>query len=216
MHKGKPVAGAEMGLVSKERGSQFSFPEERIGTQADGTFAFVNVPSSAADNLSPLKEFGPVKWYVYAKMKSIVQFGATEAVECTTRRDDEVVDVGDIEIKAGHRLRGQVILTDGKSIEDGMRIIVSGHRAWDSQSALLPADGRFEFVNLRPDDYSISAGVRGYRLSNKNPNLSWSVEGLIDRDIDDFVLLLDPGKEDFAGSVGGRFRGKELQSAPRP
>ena len=80
----------------------------------------------------------------------------------------------------------------------------------------MARDGRFEFVGLPTDDYSLNAAVKGYRLSDKNPNLSWTIEGVIDRDLDDFVILLDPGQEDFKGRSTGKFQGQPLRSARQP
>jgi hypothetical protein len=58
--------------------------------------------------------------------------------------------------------------------------------------------------------------VKGYRLSEKNPNLSWTLEGVINRDIDDFLILLEPGQDDFKGRAAGRLKGQGLRSAPKP
>ncbi len=204
VHRGKPVAGAEMGIVSIERSIGKFFAEERIGTQRDGNFLFANVPA-------------PGKWYVYAKMASIVQIGATPAISSVTTRDDEMINLGDIEIGTGHRLSGQVVLTDGTPIPEGMRILLSSNRAWDSQTALLPADGRFEFVNLPASNYTISPMVKGYRLADQNPNhAGLGVKGVINRDIDDFMILVEPGQYDFKKRRAGNLEGKALQSAARP
>jgi len=203
VHYGKPVGGAEMGLVSRDRVSDRFISEVRIGTEPDGSFLFVNVPA-------------PGQWYAYAKMESIARYGATPAVACATDRDDEIVDLGAIEIKSGHGIRGRVVLSDGKSIPDGMRIGISAQRAWDSQTLPLGSDGRFEFVGLPSDDYAINPGIKGYHLSETNPNLSWSIEGVIDHDIDDFVIVLDPGKANYDGRFAGKFRGQPLKSAAQP
>ncbi len=197
---GKPVQDAEIGLGNKERHPGEHFPESRIGTQPDGTFLFANVPT-------------PNGWFVYAKMNSILNRGATTPVSCRTSRDDEIIDLGDIKIQSGHRVRGRVILTDGKPIADGMRMNISATEARDSQSSPLPSDGRFDFPNLPTGEYALFPSVKGYHLSDKNPNLSWTIEGHIDRDIDDFIILLDPGKESYAGRYAGRFQGKPLVSA---
>jgi hypothetical protein len=200
---GKPVPKAEMGLINRERGMGEHFSEQRIGTQPDGTFLFANVPA-------------PNAWFVYAKMDSILRLGATIPVSCRTARDGEIIDVGDISVKAGHRVRGRVVLTDGKPIADGMRMNVSSQEAWDNQSIPLPADGRFEFVNVPTGEYSLFPSVKGYHLSDKNPNLSWTIEGHVNHDLDNFIILLDPGRETYQGRYAGRFRGKPLVSARQP
>jgi hypothetical protein len=200
---GKPVPNAEIGLKNKERGMGEHFPEDRIGTQPDGTFFFANVPAHNG-------------WFVYAKMDSISRMGATVPVSCRTSRDGEIVEVGDIRVMPGHRIRGRVILSDGKSIADGMRMTVGSTEAWDSQTVRLPADGRFAFDNVPMGEYSLFPSVKGYRLSDKNPNLSWTIEGHLAGDLDNFIILLDPGKENYKGRYAGRFRGKPLVSARQP
>ena len=201
MHRGKPVPDAQMGIVSVGRAMDQYHKEQRIGTMQNGMFSFSNVPTD-------------VDWYVYAKMNSIAKFGATEAVKCTTKFDDQSLDVGEIQIRAGHRLQGKVILTDGKPIPDGMRIVISTNKAWDSQESNLPPDGRFAFASLPTDDYAISPSIKGYTESKRNPNLSWSIEGKIDHDLDDFIILMEPGQIDFTNRVRGKFRGQPLKSAP--
>jgi hypothetical protein len=198
---GKPIADAEMGLIAKDRGMIGFFPEARIATQSAGRFEFTNVAV-------------PNNWFLYAKMDSIASRGATVPVSCHTIDGDDI-DIGDIHVMPGHRVRGRVILTDGKRIADGMQFRIDSQEAWDSQAVSLRPDGRFEFQNVPTGDYSLSASVQGYHMSEKNPNLSGStIDGRIAADLDDFIILLDPGK----GACGiGRFReGKPLESAPPP
>jgi uncharacterized GH25 family protein len=180
---GKGVGGAEIGLIPKVRwrwGPDFQlegnpFGEIRIGTQEDGTFAITNVPT-------------PVEWYVYGKMESLHTRGATPAALCTTSKDKEQVDVGNIELKPGHRLRGKVVLGDGKPIPDGMRIIITSEHAWDSQTATLDANGQFEFTGLPAGSYTILPSVKGYRLPDSPSEVPISVE----RDIEGWSTVLVP------------------------
>ncbi len=179
VNHGKPVASAEVGLIAQNTGGFDNklnvvgnpYDEIRIGTQEDGSFVIPNVPT-------------PVDWYVYGKMEAIRAFGATDPVKCTTTRDSEEVNVGDIQIIPGHRLRGRVTLTDGAAVADGMHVTISADRSPDGQIAVIGHDGHFEFANLPTGKYAIIAAVRGYRLQ--------SIEATIDRDIDDFAIDLDP------------------------
>jgi uncharacterized GH25 family protein len=182
MNHGKPVAGAELGLIPRNTGgfsSKFKisgdpYEEIRIGTQDDGSFVITNVPA-------------PVNWYGYGKMESIGGLGATDHMKCATVRDGEEVDVGDIEIHPGHRLRGKVTLSDGAVIADGMRVTVTSEGGTgDSQTVLIGRDGHFEFVSLPTGDYQIFASVRGYE-SGANQDASTTV----DRDVDGFIIKLD-------------------------
>jgi hypothetical protein len=180
VNHGKPVAGAEVGLIAENRGGFDSrlnvvvgnpYDEVRIGTQDDGSFVIRNVPT-------------PADWYVYGKMEAITALGATDAVKCTTRRDSEEVDVGDIQIIPGHRLRGRITLSDGAAIADGMHVTIYTDPIGDTQIAVIGHDGHFEFANLPTGKYTIIPGVRGYRLQQ--------IETTIDKDIDDFAIALDP------------------------
>jgi hypothetical protein len=179
VNHGKPVAGAEVGLIAQNRGGFGDklkvlgnpYEEIRIGTQEDGSFVITNVPT-------------PVDWYVYGKMEAITALGATDPVKCTSTRDTEEVNVGDIQIIPGHRLRGRIALSDGAAMADGMRVTIYADRIWDSQTAVIGHDGQFEFASLPTGKYEIVASVRGYRVQ--------SIEATIDRDIDDFAIALDP------------------------
>jgi hypothetical protein len=147
----------------------------RVGSQEDGSFAITNVPA-------------PVEWYVYGKMESLGSRGATEPVMCATTRDKEQVDVGDIQVKPGHRLQGHVILSDGKPIPNGMRMLIGSDRAWDIQTAALRFDGHFEFAGLAVGGYSISPAVKGYTL----PDGAQEVAISIDRDVGSWTIVLTP------------------------
>jgi hypothetical protein len=125
MQDGKPVADAEVGLIGQERGSFGEalsivgdpYPEMRIGTQEDGTFAISNVPPG-------------VRWFVYPKMESVATRGAAEPKVCLTTHPNEIVGVGEISLRPGYHLRGRVVLSDGKSIPEGMRVTLSSERVW--------------------------------------------------------------------------------------
>ncbi len=181
MAKGKPVSGAEIGLIGREQGGfgadlnmdGNAYPEMKIGTQEDGSFAITGVPS--------LEE-----WYVYGKMESIASRGATDPVMCTTTRDSELVDVGELEVKPGHRLHGKVVLSDGKPLPEGMRVFVTSDGARDSQTAILGTDGHFQVVGLPGGKYSINLAVKGYTL----PNGAQEVAISMDRDVDNWAIVL--------------------------
>ncbi len=183
MNHGRPVAGAELGLIARNRGGFGDnlkilgdpYHEIRIGTQEDGSFVITNVPVL-------------VDWYVYGKMESIAALGATDPVECATARDSQEVNVGDIQIHPGHRLRGRVTLTDGAAMADGMRVTISADRAWDSQTVIIGSDGHFEFVGLPTGKYEIFTSVWGYQLHENRD----TIDTTIDRDIDNFAITLDP------------------------
>lgn len=186
VNRGKPVAGAELGLIARQRGGYGAnlkivgnpYDEIRIGTQQDGSFVITNVPAS-------------VDWYIYGKMESIATQGATKPVEFSTRRDKEEINAGDIEIHPGHKLAGKVTLSDGSQIPDGMRITLGSRDAWDSQTVIIGRDGHFEFTGIPTGSYDINPSVRGYTQQDNDDLIAMT----IDRDREDLTIKLSPGRK---------------------
>lgn len=113
VYKGKPVGNAEVGLISHNRRSGATYPEVRIGTQEDGSFAITNVPAGRI-------------WTVYPKMESLGGRGlAGSPIDLETKDNGENVYVGDIELAPAYKLSGRVVLADGKTVTEGMRLVVS-------------------------------------------------------------------------------------------
>jgi uncharacterized GH25 family protein len=177
---GRPVGGAEIGLSGRPRGGWGDHlqamgnphDELKIGTRPDGAFEIANVPA-------------PESWYIFAKMESVATLGATGKVACATKRDDEIVDVGDLQLKSANRLRGRVVLSDGKAIPNGTTVTIDSELAPDSQTIMPPPSGRFEFAGLAAGGYSIFASAKGY---SPPPMAHVSVE----YDVDNFIIKLHP------------------------
>jgi hypothetical protein len=185
LNQGKPVPGAEIGLIAQERGgfgpnlelNGNPYREIRIGTQDDGSFVIPNVPV-------------PISWYVYAKMESIAAIGATNPVESSTARNGELLNVGDLQIIPGHQVRGKITLSDGTQIPDGMRVTISADRVWDTQTVVIAADGTFEFRSLPAGKYNIFPSVRGYELKERQH----AIELTVDEDLASLEIVLDRAK----------------------
>jgi len=183
---GKGVGNAEIGLIAKNRGyfdsdlTGFGHPyqEVRIGTNPDGSFTITNVPE-------------PVEWYLYAKMDSIAQQGATIPVEVKTSHDKEYVHAPDLSVQPGFRLKGTVVLSDGKAIPSGMHIGIGSDRFYDTQTTILSTDGHFEFENLPAGDYHIFPSVKGYRVKGTEFG-PFDVPVSLDRDINDMTVTVFP------------------------
>ncbi len=169
---GKPVANAEVGLMSYSRRSGTTYPEVRIGTQEDGTFAITNVPAGRI-------------WVAYPKMESLATSGvAGRAVTLETKDNGEDVNLGDIALAPAYRLSGKVLLSDGKPIPEGMRLSLSSALAWDSQTVMPGPDGWFEFKGLASGVYSLSPALNGYGLAE-----GFEQEVLVNRDRETILSL---------------------------
>jgi hypothetical protein len=181
---GKPVPNAQVGLIAKDRGgfqdnlkiAGDPYAEIRIGTGADGRFTITNVP-------------GPVDWYLYAEMDSISSMGATSPIEVKVTKDGEYLQTADLVVKPGYRVRGTVLVSDNKPIPEGMHVTISSDTVWDSQTVPLAPDGHFEFVNLPPGKYTISASVKGYREKKSQYG---PTPFTVDHNIDNFTTTVYP------------------------
>lgn len=152
VYQGKPVSKAEVGLLSHNRRSGTGYPEVRIGTQEDGTFAITNVPAGRI-------------WVAYPKMESLAERNlAGRSLALETKDNGEDVNVGDIELAPSFKVSGQVVLTDGKPIPAGMRILLLAENGFDSQTALLPPDGAFEFSGVPAGVHTLNPQLKGYEF----------------------------------------------------
>jgi hypothetical protein len=168
------MVGAEMGLYSMNHFNGHGYEEIRVGTAEDGRFAFTNVPVGE-------------DWHIYGKMESLAQRGAMKPIKLTTKKNLEEIDLGDITIGPGYRIRGTVKLSDGKPVPPGMRlsinpgceactaeqsfemapgkkVIVRSYQLRDNQTVLLEPDGHFEFAGLAKGPYQVNVAVKGYQL----------------------------------------------------
>lgn len=176
VQNGKPVANAQVGLTTHERRSGTTFPEIVVGTREDGTFDLTNVPAGRI-------------WMLYGKMESLAARGlASELIECETKDDGQVVNVGDVQVSPAFTMRGKVVLSSGNPIPPNTRITLGTDRSWmDNQMLVLAPDGSFEFKGLAKGVYSLAAGVRNYRIPEGSTG-----EVLVNRDVEGVTVLLEP------------------------
>jgi hypothetical protein len=181
--EGKPVAGIEVGLTPRDpwqgggnldiKGS--AYDEIRIGTREDGSFAIPNVPE-------------PEEWSLFPTMESTASVGTAAPVAISTVRDNQELNIGEIRIKDGYHLWGQLTPTEGKEIPSGTRIYIECNSTRDTQSAILSPNGAFQFNALGAGDYTIWSTVQGYEPLEGDHALKVSVN----RDIDTFKAVLQP------------------------
>jgi len=177
VYEGKPVANAEIGIMTHMQNAGTSYPEMRIGTRDDGTFAITNIPAGRI-------------WMVYPKMTSLTDRGAglVHPLPAETKDDGQMVDIGDIQLVKAYTLRGKVVLSDGKPLPPNMHVTLTSDRGMDVQIATIGEDATFEFKGLAPGVYGLAPGVRGYRLVNTQ-----GLEVLLRGDMNDLAVRMEPG-----------------------
>ena len=143
---GRPVAGASVGMAGVDR-SMGNFTGDFIyGTDENGRFLFVNLP--------PDRDYA-----LYGLMDSFHPFGALPVRTLHVGGDGSVTDAGALAVVPGHRLAGQVKLSDGRPIPTHTHLFVGRGLAWDTSTVIeLPADGTFILTNPSFDTGHLFSG----------------------------------------------------------
>jgi hypothetical protein len=184
---GKGVVRTTVGLVSVARTIEDFTGDYDIGTDDEGHFAFPTIP--------PGREY-----YVYTLMKDAQQNGGVASVrKIKAGKDGEITSVGDLVVEPAFRIAGRLVLAGGAPLPAGARIMLGREEAWDTLPNVdVAADGRFVFEGVPKESVSVSPRLKGYRLSLRNPSLDrlngFSVVGRVEENIDDLVILLEPGE----------------------
>ena len=177
---GKPYSGAAVGLVQVNRNSETFLGDTAIGTDEKGRFTFLNA--------HPDEDY-----FVYGLMASFKDGDAVAAHRLRAGGEGTTTDAGDLPVVKGHRVKGQVLLADGKAIPPKTRVLLSRQEAWDSVRVELDPSGRFEISGLPTEKYSVNVSLEGYRLSSKNHSIdsqsAFRMVGTIDRDIDTLKIF---------------------------
>src|SRR5262249_35668227 len=125
---GKPLSGGAVGLVQKDRNVETFVGEYQAAADAKGVFRIPNVPPD-------------IEFVYYGLMDSLKAHGAVPAKPCKTQASGTTLDLGDVAVGPAVRLSGRVVLSDGKPVAAGSRVIVSREEAWDSQNVVVDKDG---------------------------------------------------------------------------
>lgn len=181
---GAPVGGAEVGLCPVDWDTAACFAHEEVATFEDGRFLFTNVPVLGEQ-------------VVYGINKSIARLGVTQPRRFKAEKEGELIDLGNVEIVPGRRVRGRVQLSDGESIPADAKLCLSSSVAWDSVIVDLPPSGEFDLRAVPDGDCSLNVPLIGsYEMSPRNRSyVEYDVdrlEGRIEGDIDNLTVLMIP------------------------
>lgn len=184
---GQPLRGAEVGLAQDDRSGEHFTGEHTVGTDAEGRFTLVNVPPDDA-------------WHLYGKMASLRVHGALPARPVRTGADGSTLDVGTLALEPGARIAGRIVLADGRDRPEGLRVLLGREEAWDTQTVEVGEGGTFAFEGVPRELCTLDVRVPGYVVSERNASCDllnrMGLLGLVDGDVEDLVLLLEPGEEE--------------------
>jgi len=155
--KGNGLPGVTVQAVPTDRGERFPGWFE-IGTDAHGRYDLPNLPADQ-------------DYRVCVRMDSIAGSGATVPVRMVRAgKDDAITDGVDLTACTGATIAGRVVLSDGKPIPAGTRLMLDREATWDTAFISLGPDGRFAFHGVPPGEkMELVIQVRGYRLNSNLP-----------------------------------------------
>lgn len=181
---GKPLPGVEIGVAGAERRSEIFVGDYSVATDRKGEFLFVNLPPNTA-------------YQFYGVMKSIAGDRSLPSQPVRTKDDGSTLDLGDLELKSGFTVAGQIHVTDGKPLPADTRVLLGRDQAWDTQQVIADADGRFRFTGVPPESVSLSVRLKGYRMSARNASLDpfnpYHLIGRVRTNKLDLVVEFEPG-----------------------
>jgi len=162
-------------------------------------------------------------------MESLKSRGSIPAQKIRMADNGATLNVGDVDVKPGFVVAGQVRLSDGKPVPPKTRVLLGREDAWDTWQATLDDTGHFRFEGVPPEEVSISARANGYHMSVHNASLDllnpFSMVGRIAANKTDLIVELEPGKDlqsqrgDYQAYEALReqpLRGAEAAGAPNP
>jgi hypothetical protein len=207
VQNGAPAAGIGIALKFVEPAANDYFYLFHEVTDLNGRFRFEHLPEAVEFWISALRSrpFDP------QPSESLPDDQTFLPIRFRTGRDGTTLELGDLGLRPGARLSGQVVLADGKAIPDNWGVAAGRPGAGGRVVARLDKNGHFEIKGLphgtiaahvevtwgaNPPGYPVP--VEGYRLSVRNtclnPNNCFELVGRVDHDIDDLTILLEPAQ----------------------
>jgi len=203
---GRPVAGAVVGVVPSTRHLGEFFTSDQVATDTNGYFSLFDLPPQMGLTL-------------FGTMDSLQGKGALTPKQFSSGKNKTTTDLGDLVLQPGYRIAGQILLTDGNPVPARTRLLLSRPEAWDHSEAVLEADGRFEFQTVPAGSVGLSARLKGYKFSQRNPSLDWlngGIVGKVGHDITNLTLLMEPGELRSSPDLKDIPEGVDVQPRDKP
>jgi len=201
---GQPVPGAKVRVRPANSHNGEYFESDQITTDSNGRFSIPNLPAEQ-------------ELVLVGNMASLQGKGTLPPKPFTSGKNHTKTDLGDLRLQPGYRVSGQIVLTDGKPLPEGARLLVA--QAGDYAEIKLDATGRFAFLSVPGQEVSVSARFKGYKFSRRNPSLDWlndQILGKVNGDLTNLTLVMDPGAFHYNSNHEGIPEGVEVQPHDQP
>lgn len=202
---GQPLKGVSVAVTTTDRASGNFFNVNDVATDSNGHFQILNVP--------PNREF-----VFFTKMDSLHGDGALPNKIFNTGDSGAVQDLGELAVQPAFKVTGRIVLSDGKPIPAGTKLLLGREKAWDTAQVTLATDGAFEFNGVPAESVGLSVRIKGYKLSKSNPSLDWlngRILGRVTGDMNNLDFLMEPGAWQF-NQEGDRPDGADAYPVDKP
>ena len=201
-----PVSGAVLRVMAENRISGEYFITDKISTDTNGYFSIPSLPA----------EKGLI---LFGTMDSLQGKGVLSPKQFTSGKNKTTTDLGDLELQPGYQISGQIVLTDGKPIPARTRLLLARQEASDYADVVLTTDGHFVFQSVPAESVSLSARLKDYKYSHRNPSLDWlnnQIIGKVSGDITNLTLIMEPGEFHFTPNHDDVPEGVDIQPRDKP
>jgi hypothetical protein len=201
---GAPVSAAVVHILPADRPLGEFFSSDKIATDSNGCFSIPNLPPEKALFLS-------------GTMNSLQGKGALSPKLFTSGKNKSMTDLGDLVLQTGCRVSGQILLTDGKPMPAHTHLLLAW--AGDYAEVVLDTNGRFEFQSVPAESVTLSARLKGYKYSRRNPSLDWlnnQIIGKVSGDVTNLTLIMEPGEFRYSSSHDDAPEGVDVQPRDKP
>ena len=201
---GTPIPAAVVHILPADRPVGEFFSSDKIATDSNGCFSIPNLPPEKALVLS-------------GTMNSLQGKGALSPKPFTSGKNQSTTNLGDLVLQPGYRVSGQILLADGKPMPAPTHLLLA--RAGDYADVVLDTNGRFEFQSVPAESVSLSARLKGYKYSRRNPSLDWlnnQIIGKVSGDITNLALIMEPGEFHYTPNQDDIPEGVDVQPRDKP
>jgi hypothetical protein len=181
---GRPLKGISVSVGTTDRTCGKFFNGNEASTDENGHFQILNVP--------PDREF-----VFFTKMDSLHGDGALTGSVFTTGHSGAVQDLGDLAVQPAFKVAGRIMLSDGKPVPAGTKLLLDREKAWDTTQTKLADDCSFEFTGMPAESIGLSVRIKGYQLAKNNRSLDWlngRILGRVTGDMTNLNFVMEPGE----------------------
>jgi uncharacterized GH25 family protein len=157
-HDGQPLANQLVAVAQIDRGMGHHFIKAvQAVTDSEGRFSFNHLPAAEAYAIFSPVGPGPMPMVLTTK-------------RFTALADEQMRDLGTLDVVSALRLHGQLELPEGQSAPAHAKLSVERDPAWDLVSVDIQEDGRFEIEGLPPEVYQLRLVTPGMEIDSSHLN----------------------------------------------